>query len=67
MLKCFFISRGHLTSVSHKGSNLAYGHSFSNQWAFTMLQTEVFKYNFLNFYIVKPCCIFVEICTVDVK
>jgi len=32
-----------------------------------MLETEVFKYNTLNFYIAKACCISVEIFTVDVK
>ena len=33
--------------------NVACGNSFSNQWAFTMLETKVFKYNFLNIYVTK--------------
>ena len=36
-----------------KALNVTYGNSFSNQWAFTLLRSEVFKYNFLNFYITK--------------
>jgi len=36
-----------------KALNVAYSNSFSNQWAFTMLETEVFKYSFLNFYMAK--------------
>jgi len=32
-----------------KAVNVACGNSFSNQWAFTVLETEVFKYNFKNF------------------
>jgi len=49
--------------------NVAYGNSFSNHWAFTMLKAEVFKYNvFFNFYIAeKYAAYFVEIFTVDVK
>ena len=43
---------------SNDALNVAYGNSFSNQWAFTMLETEVFKYNFLNFYTAKTDCIF---------
>jgi len=35
--------------------NVTYSNLFSNQWAFIMLETEVFnfQYNFLNFYIAK--------------
>jgi len=29
-----------------KAINVTYGNSFSKQWAFTMLETEVFKYKF---------------------
>ena len=29
-----------------KALSVDYGNSYSNQWAFTMLETEVFKYNF---------------------
>ena len=36
-----------------KALNIAYGNSFSNQCAFTMLEAEVLKYNFLTFYIAK--------------
>jgi len=32
---------------------VAYGNLFSNQWTFTTFETEVFKYNFSNFYITK--------------
>jgi len=40
-----------------KAVNVAYGNSFSNQWAFTVLENEVFKYNFYNFYTANtiPC------------
>jgi len=41
-----FISRGHLTPMSKKGSKCRQGNSFGNQRAFTMLETEVFKYKF---------------------
>jgi len=51
----FFISRGHLTATSHKRANCCPWQPFSNQWAFTLLETEVFKY---NFYIAKKCCVF---------
>jgi len=34
-----------------KALNVAHDNSLSNQMAFTMLDTEVFKYNFLNVYI----------------
>jgi len=33
--------------------NVACGNLFSNRWAFTMLETKVFKYNFLNIYVTK--------------
>ena len=36
-----------------KALNDTYGNSFSIQWAFTISETEVFKYNFLMFYITK--------------
>jgi len=38
-----------------KGLNVAYINSLSNQLAFTMLETGVFKwaYNFLNVYVAK--------------
>jgi len=36
-----------------KALNVAYSNLFSNQWAFTMLETEVFKYSFLNLYMAK--------------
>jgi len=39
--------------LSLKGSKCRLWHSFSNQWAFTMLESRVLKYNFLNFYIAK--------------
>ena len=29
------------------------GNSFRNQWAFAILETEDFKYNFNNFYVAK--------------
>ena len=29
-----------------KAVSVAYGNLFSNQWSFTMLEAEVFKYNF---------------------
>ena len=41
-----------------KTSDVVYGNSFSNERAFAMLETEVIKYNTLNFYIAKACCIF---------
>ena len=34
-----------------KALNVVYGNLFSNQRAFTMLETEIFKYNFLQFYV----------------
>ena len=40
----FFISRGYLTPMSHKGSKCRPRQVI--QWAFTMLETEVFKQNF---------------------
>jgi len=33
---------------------MTFSNSFSNQWVFTVLETKVFKYNFLNLYIAKP-------------
>jgi len=48
-----------------KALNVACGHSFSTQWTFTMLETKIFKRNFVKLLSQKPCC--VEICTVDVK
>ena len=55
MLKCLvcLISHGHLTSMSIKAVNDENGNSISNQWAFTMLETEVFKYNFIKFCVAK--------------
>ena len=54
-----FISRDHLTPMSHKGLNVAYGNSFRNQWSFTVLETEVFKYNFVKkIYRKTMMCIF---------
>jgi len=51
-----------LDHVSHNG---AVGNSFSNQWSLTMLETEAFKYNVLNFYIAENYAVyFVEICIV---
>ena len=51
-----------------KAVNVAYSNSFSNQWAFTTLETEVFKYHFLKFYIAKTMlCILWKFCTVDIK
>jgi len=51
-----------------KAVNVTYGSSFSNQWEFTMSVTEVFKYNFLNFYIGKNFAVyFVEISVVHAK
>jgi len=49
-----------------KALNVAYGNLFSNQWAFTILETDVFKY---NIYIISQnhAVYFVEICTVNVK
>jgi len=44
---CFFISRGLLTP------KVACGNLFSDQREFTMLESEVFKYNSVNFYIAK--------------
>jgi len=50
----FFISHSHLTPMSYKGSTcVAYGNSFSKQWAFTLLKSELFKNIFLNIYITK--------------
>jgi len=54
----FFMSHGHLAL------NVTSGNS-SDQWAFTMLETEVFKYRFLNISQTAVYC--VEICTVDVR
>jgi len=36
-----------------KALNVVYGNLFSNQRAFTMLETEIFKYNFLQFYVAE--------------
>ena len=47
------IFHSHLTPVSIKTLIVSYGSSFSNWLSFTMLETEVFKCNFLNFYIAK--------------
>jgi len=39
--------------MSIKAVNDENGNSISNQWAFTMLETEVFKYNFIKFCVAK--------------
>ena len=54
MLKCLFISYG---QCFIKAVNVACGNLFSNQWVVTILETEVFKYNFLNL-TQKPYSIF---------
>jgi len=36
-----------------KPLNVVYGNLLSNQRAFTMLETEIFKYNFLQFYVAE--------------
>jgi len=51
-------------SHGHLALNVTSGNS-SDQWAFTMLETEVFKYRFLNISQTAVYC--VEICTVDVR
>ena len=50
-----------------KALNVTHGNSFSNQWAFTMLETEVFKYNFENLCYKSYAVYFDEICAVYVK
>ena len=42
----FFISRGYLTPISHKGSKRRPRQLVHNHWALTKLEGEVFKYNF---------------------
>ena len=54
MLKCLFISYG---QCFIKAVNVTCGNLFSNQWVVTVLETEVFKYNFLNL-TQKPYSIF---------
>jgi len=53
MLKCLFFLFFTVTWLQciTKALNVACGNSFSNQWVFTTLETEVVKYDFLNFYI----------------
>jgi len=50
--------------------NVTYGNSFSNQWAITMLKTEVLVFQvqlFKLLYRKNYASYFVEICTADVK
>ena len=49
----FFISHGHLLPFPMKAVNDDNDNSFRNQWAFAILETEDFKYNFNNFYVAK--------------
>jgi len=72
MLKCLVFLFLIVTwlQCSVKAVKVAYGNSFSNQWAFTMYAgNRSFHMQHLNFYIAKKNYVvyFVEICTVDVK
>jgi len=46
MFSFFVIFHGHMTAMSHKGFKCCPQQLISNQWAFTMLETEVFEQNF---------------------